>query len=254
MSKSRQPLSLPKLVPSMLTLTALCAGMTSIQFAISERWEEAVLAIVIAAFIDGFDGAAARVLKATSKFGAELDSLSDFLSFGVAPATVIYLWILHDAGRVGWAAALVFAVAAALRLARFNSTQAEKEESGNTDFKGGYFTGVPSPTAAGLAIWPMIISFQLEAGRDSFFVTPLVIGAWVVFLAWMMISRVPTFSTKQVHLPQVFLIPALAAFAFFAALLISAPWPTLTLMGVVYLLSVPASIYFYSKTEQQQEG
>ena len=146
--KPYKKVSFHRMVPNMLTIAALCSGMTAIKFAISGKWEAAVIAIVIAAFIDGFDGAAARLLKASSKLGAELDSLSDFLCFGVAPAIVLYLWTIHDAGKFGWYAALAFCVAVALRLARYNAVMkdqdAEKNKNADNQITK-YFTVIPSP-------------------------------------------------------------------------------------------------------------
>lgn len=239
----RQPLAFHKLVPNMLTLTAMCAGLTSIQFAIAGRWETAVLAIVAAAFIDGFDGAAARLLKASSKLGAELDSLSDFLCFGVAPAMVLHLWILREAGKIGWIASLIFCVAVALRLARYNSMQDEAppERTPTSEF----FVGVPSPVGAGLGILPMIVTFLLEGEGYLQLFNAKVVVVWCLFVSIMMISRIPTYSSKQIHLPQKLVIVALAVFALLLSALISAPWPTLTLMGVVYLLLIPISVVHF---------
>lgn len=248
-----QKLSFTRMVPNMMTVSAICAGMTGMQFAIAQRWEAAVLAIVFAAFVDGFDGAAARLLKASSKFGAELDSLSDFICFGVAPAIILHLWFLHDAGKLGWVAALVYAVACALRLARFNVLNAEKKLDEPVKQ---HFTGIPSPVAAGLAILPMIVSFQPMIAEYvqgvpalSFVGSPYALAGWILFIALMMVSRIPTFSSKQLRLPQKLLVPMLALFALLIAALINEPWPTLTFMGVVYLLSIPVSIIMHARKE-----
>src|SRR3954469_13776029 len=154
MERKPRKLSLQKMIPNMITLTAMAAGMTAIKFAILGKWDLAVLSIVAAAFMDAFDGAAARILKAQSKLGAELNSLSDFVGFGVAPAIVTFLWSTQAAGRYGWIAALIFAMAVALRLARFNVS---KSEEAADDPLSKYFTGVPSPVGAGLAVLPMIV-------------------------------------------------------------------------------------------------
>jgi len=233
--------SFHRLVPNMITIAALCAGLSAIQFAIAGRFEAAVLAIVAAAFLDAFDGAAARILNASSKLGAELDSLSDFLCFGVAPALVLHLWSLHMFGRIGWIVTLVFAVAVALRLARFNAAGKE-----NPDVNRSYFSGVPSPTGAGMAILPMIISFQMDAPADGAMLLvqrPEFVSLWMLVFAGLMVSHVPTFSTKQVRLPPKLVIPALCAFGLMAAGLINAPWQTLTAMGVIYGLSIPVSAW-----------
>jgi CDP-diacylglycerol--serine O-phosphatidyltransferase len=241
-------LSLYKMIPNMITLTAIAAGMTSVKFAIVGKWEEAVIAIVAAAFMDAFDGAAARLLKAQSKLGAELDSLSDFICFGVAPAIVVFLWSTHSAGRYGWIISLIFAMAVALRLARFNIG---KDEETPDDPLSKYFTGVPSPAGAGLAILPMIVSFQLDPVADADFLhyvsQPQIVGLWLLVLGAMMVSHIPTFSSKQIRVPQKMTVPALALFGIMIAGLINETWPTLTLMGVVYLFAMPWSVAHYNK-------
>lgn len=238
--------SIQKLVPNMITITALCAGMTAINFAIAGRWEAAVIAIVVAAFMDAFDGAAARILKASSRLGAELDSFSDLVCFGIAPAIVTYLWVTEDLGRWGWMAALVYALAAALRLARFNITKDEVTDP--TDPMTKYFTGIPSPISAGLAILPMILSFQSPHIKDAITQNPWMVAIWIVLLAGLMVSRLPTLSSKQIRVPHKMMIPALALFGLFATALINNPWPTLTLMGIVYILLMPYGVRHYQRT------
>jgi len=241
-------LSLYKMIPNMITLTAIAAGMTSIKFAIVGKWEEAVIAIVIAAFMDAFDGAAARLLKAQSKLGAELDSLSDFICFGVAPAIVIFLWSTHGAGRYGWITSLLFAMAVALRLARFN---VGKDEETPDDPLARYFTGIPSPAGAGLAVLPMIVSFQMDPAGDAaalhYVTAPNFLGVWLLVLGAMMVSHIPTFSSKQIRVPQKMSVPALGLFGILIAGLINETWPTLTLMGILYLLAMPWSVLHYNK-------
>lgn len=245
--------SFHRMVPNMLTIAALCSGMTAIKFAISAKWEAAAIAIVIAAFIDGFDGAAARLLKASSKLGAELDSLSDFLCFGVAPALVLYLWTIQDAGRLGWFAALAFCVAVALRLARFNAVskdqQQDPKKTDNPLSK--YFTGIPSPAGAGLAILPMIVHFQMPADMAVLVSAPVIVGPWMLLIAALMVSRVPTFSSKQLRLPHRMVTPALAFFALLFISLINEPWPTLTFMGTVYFLTIPFGVWHYRRTARK---
>lgn len=249
--KKPKKLSLHKMVPNMITLTAMAFGMTAIKFAINGKFEEAVLAIVIATFMDAFDGAAARLLKAQSKLGAELDSLSDFACFGVAPALVVFLWSTHDVGRYGWIMALIFAMAVALRLARFNVMKEEK----NDDPLSKYFTGVPSPVGAGLAVFPMIVSFQVGETHEAFsYLThPYVAGIWMVIVGGMMVSNIPTFSSKQIRVPQKMTVPALGVFAVLIAGLINEPWPTLTFMGIVYLLLLPFGLRHYARKKDALE-
>ncbi len=244
MTDHSKKLSLHKMIPNMITLTALAAGMTSIKFAIAGKWEEAVVAIVVAAFMDAFDGAAARLLNAQSKIGAELDSLSDFISFGVAPALVVFLWTLNHWPKWGWAIALVFAMSVALRLARFNIATEEKDPN---DPMTKYFTGVPSPLGAGLAILPMIVSFQVENDVAGYVTHPKACGIWMLVVAGMMVSNIPTFSRKQIRIPYRMKVPALGVFALLIASMINEPWPTLTLMGVAYLFSLPFGVRHHSR-------
>lgn len=249
--KTNKKLSLYKMIPNMITLTAIAAGMTSIKLAITGKWELAVVAIVVAAFMDAFDGAAARLLKAESKLGAELDSLSDFICFGVAPALVIFLWSTQASGRFGWFMSLIFAMSVALRLARFNVGKSEEKSD---DPLSKYFTGVPSPMGAGLALLPMVVGFQLDAAADKDLLhivqRPDIVGGWLLVLAAMMVSHIPTFSTKQIRIPHKMSVPALAVFGIFIAGLINETWPTLTLIGVLYLLSLPWSVRHYEKKKK----
>lgn len=244
-------LAFHKLIPNMITLTAMAAGMTAIKYAFVEKWDYAVIAIVAAAFMDAFDGAAARILKAQSKLGAELDSLSDFVSFGVAPALVVFFWSIQNAGQFGWLTALIFMMGVALRLARFNVA---KEEEATDDPLSKYFTGVPSPVGGGLALLPMIISFQLDGKTDTHLrdtiSDPYAVGFWLIFLAVIMVSHIPTFSSKQIRVAQKMSVVALAVFGLLIAGLINEPWPTLTFMGVAYLLSIPWSIRHYANKKK----
>ena len=240
-------LSIHKMIPNMITLTALAAGMTSIRFAIGEKWEAAALAIVVAAFMDAFDGAAARLLKAQSKLGAELDSFSDFISFGVAPAIVVFLWTLHSWPKWGWPVALIFAMSVALRLARFNIASDEKDPN---DPLAKYFTGVPSPVGAGLCILPMIVSFQAEPELIGLIMHPKAVGIWCLVVAGMMVSNIPTFSSKQIKIPYRMKFPALGLFTILIASIINEPWPTLTILGAIYLFAMPFGVRHSNRKAQ----
>lgn len=247
--KTTRKLAFHKMIPNMITLTAMAVGMTAIRYAIDEKWEEAVLAVVVAAFLDAFDGAAARLLKAQSKLGAELDSFSDLICFGVAPCLVTFLWSMHDAGRFGWFLSLIFVMAVALRLARFNVAKAEEKPD---DPLSKYFIGIPSPVGAGLALLPMIVSFQidsLEPGSYIFSILrePYIVGFWLTILSVLMVSHIPTFSSKQIRVPHKMSVIALALFGILIAGLINVTWSTLTLLGTVYLISIPLSIRHYDK-------
>ena len=251
-------MSLYRLVPNMMTLAAMTAGMTSIQYAIQGSWDKAVIAIIIAGFIDGFDGAIARLLSASSKLGAELDTLSDFLCFGVAPATIMYLWLLQDAGRIGWIVAVVFAIATALRLARYNVEDKDKNKKlTSAAQKKTYFTGVPSPTGAGMAMLPLIMSLQFaEDGSkfEAFTTSPEYVALWMLLFAVLMVSRVPTFSTKQLRLHPKMAVPLLAAFGLLIAGLIHATWITLIFMCSVYAISIPLAIYVSYYKEKNSDA
>jgi len=226
------------LLPNVLTVLALCAGLTSIRFAIAGAWREAVLAIVAAAVLDGLDGRIARLLNGQSRFGAELDSLSDMISFGIAPALLLYLWALQGLGGPGFVPCLVFAVCAALRLARFNSAL----DLDLPPYAKSFFTGVPAPAGAGLAILPVLGAFA--TGLDLAAV-PLAVGAWTVAVGALMISRLPTFSAKGVKVPPWAVAPVLLAAGLVAAALVGAPWPTLSVLGLVYLASLPLAVLRY---------
>jgi CDP-diacylglycerol--serine O-phosphatidyltransferase len=233
-------LSFNKMIPNILTLLALCAGMTAIRLAIEEHFREAVVAILVAGVLDGIDGRIARLLKGTSEFGAELDSLSDFVSFGVAPATLVYVWTLQTFSSLGWVVALLFAGCCALRLARFN-TQIGADLP---PYAYNFFTGVPAPAAAGLAVVPLLLQFEFGwAGfRNAWFGALVLAG-----VAALMVSRVPTFSMKRFHLPHEWVLPLLLVIVGLAALATTEPWATLLLIGVIYLGSIPLSIRAYGK-------
>ena len=230
-----QELSVNRLVPNVLTMLALCAGMTAIRFALNGNFPAAVYAIVVAGILDGLDGRVARLLKATSSFGAELDSLSDFISFGVAPAVVLYLWTMSALHSVGWAIVLFYAVCCALRLARFN-TQLNAEPAPQM---AGFFTGVPAPAGAGLVLIPIVMSFEWGAWIVR---SPYLNALWIAGSAALMISTIPTFSLKKFSIPQRFVVPTLVGIGLLAAFATTAPWPTLTLIGLLYLGSIPLTM------------
>jgi CDP-diacylglycerol--serine O-phosphatidyltransferase len=230
-------LSINRMVPNILTLLALCAGMTAIRFAMRDNFVGAVYAIIAAGIFDGLDGRIARLLKSTSSFGAELDSLADFVSFGVAPAAVLYLWTMSALGGVGWAIVLFFAVCCALRLARFNS-QANLELS----YAAPFFTGVPAPAGAGLVIVPLFLSFEWG---DRLFRSPYLNAMTISGVALLMISRVPTVSLKRIRIPHDLVVPTLLGIGVLTAFFTTAPWPTLTLIGIVYVGSIPVTVFAY---------
>ena len=225
-----------RIIPNMLTVAALCAGMTAIRFALAGEWRNAALSVIVAAVLDGLDGRIARLLNATSKFGAELDSLADFISFGVAPAMLMYIWTMNQLGGLGWAVCLLFAVCMALRLARFNTALGDPNPP---PWAKNYFTGVPAPAAALLGLLPLIATFEFGPGL---FDRPWFNFITLALVAGLMVSRIPTFSMKKVHLPPSMMMPALIAAALLAAALTSAPWLTALVLGVVYLGSIPFAV------------
>jgi CDP-diacylglycerol---serine O-phosphatidyltransferase len=227
--------SVSSLIPNMLTIGALCAGLTAVRFAFLGRWEHAVAAIIIAAILDGLDGRMARLLNATSKFGAELDSLSDFVSFGAAPALIIYLWSTNLAGGIGWVAALFYAVCCALRLARFNTMLGDPNPP---PWAKHYFTGVPAPAGAGIAVLPLMLVFEFGPGL---FDRPAFGVVWLVVVGALMISRIPTFAMKQMRIARGMTVPALIGAALLIGALASAPWATFLTVGILYLATIPVS-------------
>lgn len=240
-------LSFNRMVPNILTLLALCAGMTAMRFAMNGNFVGAVFAIIVAGIFDGLDGRIARLLKSTSSFGAELDSLADFVSFGVAPASVLYLWTMTTLRGAGWAIVLFYAVCCALRLARFN-TEAGSERPAYASL---FFTGVPAPAGAGLVMVPMFLSFEWG---DWLFRSPYVNALTVTGVALLMVSKVPTFSLKRIRIPHHLAVPTLLGVGVLAAFVTTAPWPTLTAIGIVYVGSIPLTIRAYHQHRRAAEA
>lgn len=223
------------LAPTMLTLLALCSGVTAIRFAFLEQWEAAAVALLVAALFDSLDGRVARLIKGETRFGAELDSLSDVICFGVAPAVVMHLWSLHALQGLGWAVVLLFCICCALRLARFNIMDQDAAATGTVER---FFVGVPAPAAAILTIMPMALTFQTGSGAYN---NAVFCSVYVAAMAVLMVSRVPTFSVKYVRIDRAYVIPVLVATGVLAALLTSYFWGTLVGAAVLYLLSLPIS-------------
>ncbi len=233
-----------RMIPNILTLLALCAGLTAIRYGLEERWEHAGLALLVAAILDGLDGRIARVLKGASKFGAELDSLSDFICFGVAPALLLYMWTLSGAGRVGWVLALLFSVCCVLRLARFNTNLDETDQPAWTS---NFFAGVPAPAGGGLVMLPMFLSFQFGEGL---FKQPAMVAVFIVVVSALMVSRIPTFAFKKFRVAPRWILPTMLLVGLFAASLVSAPWLTMSVTLILYLASIPFSLKSYRKLER----
>jgi CDP-diacylglycerol--serine O-phosphatidyltransferase len=237
-------LSFNRIFPNVLTLLALCAGLTAIRYAIAGKFEQAVTAQVISAVLDGVDGRVARLLRATSKFGQELDSLADGISFGVCPAIVIYLWSMNTASGIGWALCLLFAVSCVLRLARFNTMVGQPDLP---PWAHNYFTGVPAPAGAGLAIMPMILWLYTDS---DVFRSPVLVGLVMLGVAVLMVSRVPTFSGKHIRLKQQWVLPLMLLLVLMVAFLVTDSWATLSVMGFLYLASIPVSVVTFRRLKR----
>ncbi len=238
-----QSLSFNRILPNILTLLAMCAGLTAIRYGIAGQWERAVLAIVVAAMLDGVDGRLARLLRSTSDFGAQLDSLADAVSFGVAPALLMFLWVMHDAGGVGWALSLLHAVCAVLRLARFNTMVGEPDLP---HWAHNYFTGVPSPAGAGIAIMPLIFWLYTDS---EFFASPIVAGAFLLTSSILMVSRVPVFAGKHLRLKPQHALMLMVGVIAVVGFLVTDPWPTLSILGILYLASIPLSVVSFRRLQ-----
>lgn len=234
------------LVPNAVTLLALCFGLTGVRFAIGENWGAAVACVVIAGVLDGMDGRIARLLRANSRFGAELDSLSDNIAFGVAPALILFLWSLQYAPNFGWIAALALAVACALRLARFNSLiDADVQPHKSA----GFLTGVPAPAGAGLSFVPVYL--WLVTG-DYWFQQWQVVLPWAIFIALLMISNIATFSWGSLRLRRSWRLFALAAVGLLGAALVTQPWLTLLAVSAIYLALIPFSLVAYARVKRRR--
>jgi CDP-diacylglycerol--serine O-phosphatidyltransferase len=235
------------LVPNVITLLAICAGLTAIRMAIEGRIELALGAIVFAAFLDGIDGRVARMIKGQSRFGAELDSLADFVNFGVAPALILYFWQLHELNNVGWIAAMIFAISGGLRLARFNATNDDPDKPA---FAVKFFTGVPAPAGAICVLLPMYLVLvglpQMPAALTALYT--LAIG-------FLMVSRLPVFSGKTVggRVEREMVLPVFVLVVLFIAVLISYPWHLLSGGALLYLLCLPLGWLSYRRHEQRAE-
>lgn len=234
-------LPLRAFAPNAVTALALCFGLTGVRFAIGEEWEKALAAIIFAGVLDGMDGRIARLLRAQSRFGAELDSLSDVIAFGVAPAMVMFLWSLQDAPKFGWTATLALAVCCALRLARFNSRMDADVQPHKA---AGFLTGIPAPAGAGLAFVPVYL--WLVTG-ETLFREWYVVMPWVLAIAMLMISAIPTYGWSSIRLRRSWRLFALAGVGLLGAALVTAPWHSLLAICVIYVALLPFGIASYAR-------
>lgn len=238
-------LSVHGLIPNAITVSATCAALTGVRFALEQRWEFAVGAILLAAILDALDGRMARLLNATSDFGAQMDSLSDFVAFGVSPAMIMYFWSLNGLGGFGWVVALFFAVCAGLRLARFNS-----RIDSLPSYAYNYFQGVPAPAGAGLGMLPLIFFLAFpELGQ----LPAPVIAGWMVGGGLLMVSELPTYSFKRIKVPRRFLLPTMALVGLAVAGLAGQPWVTLFVVLAVYMATFPVSYRTYKRLREEAD-
>lgn len=246
----RKSLPISRLFPNIVTLIGLCVGLSSIRFALLGKWEMAITFILLAAVIDGMDGRLARLLKATSNFGAHLDSFADFINFGVAPVLILYLWRVNETPihGLGWAMVLFFSICCAVRLARFN-TDIENDEL--PQWMDGFFIGIPAPLGATLVILPMMLKFQFGSG---FFEVPEYLCIYIAIIALLMASRIPTISIKKVAIRREYASFTLVLAGLLITALIIEPWIILPALGILYALSIPVTcIYFYRLKQEETE-
>ena len=235
------------ILPNMLTLIGVCIGLTSIRFALDERYEFAIIAIIIAAVIDGLDGRIARLIKGTSKVGKELDSLTDMISFGVAPAFIMYFWKLNELGRFGWLVCLIYVICVALRLARFNVNT-----GGEPSWRDNFFEGVPSPAGGILVLTPLIFSMSsIELFKIDY---AIIVPIFFIVTSFLLISKFPSYSFKKIVIQRKATIFLLFGIVLFFGLLLIYPFNVISVSALIYLTMLPISFFHYQKLKKQNEG
>ena len=253
MESEQRNFPLAKLFPNMITLGGLCCGLSSMRYALDARWELVVALLMISVLLDGLDGRIARMLNSTSTFGAQLDSLSDFVCFGVAPVITLYLWTLHDIKRLGWAAVMLFSICCALRLARFNTALLDEKKE---PWKQGFFTGVPAPAGALLALLPMVATFVMdksifdEPKLQAFLSEPGVNIAYLIAVALLMVSKVPTLSVKQIHVTHDMVLPSMLIAAIVIGCFLTEPWVSFVVAGLAYIAYMPVVMIKYLRIKK----
>ncbi len=241
-SGKRRFFSIRAIAPSVVTLLAFCAGLSAIRFGLAGKWELCCAATVAAGVLDGLDGTVARLLKASSKFGAELDSLSDISVFGICPAIILYIWALEDFSRFGWAAVLVYAIACILRLARFNARLDDEDEPQR---QLGYNTGIPAPMGAGLMISPIAIDFTFMPGVIQ--AQPAYLSVYILVISMLMVSAIPTISLKAVRVSRQWFVLLMLAIGILITSLVVFTWETLLAIAFVFLLTMPVTWIHYRR-------
>ncbi|MCB2013967.1 MAG: phosphatidylcholine/phosphatidylserine synthase [Sphingobium sp.] len=237
----RRGISIRQIAPNAVTAMALCFGLTGVRYALTGVWEMAVGCVILAGVLDGLDGRIARMLKGESRFGAELDSLSDNIAFGVAPALILYLWSLQYMPKFGWVIALAHALMCALRLARFN---AQIDTDDQPHKSAGFLTGVPAPTGAGLAFVPLYCWFVTD---QPIFREWYVVAPWTAFVAFLMISNIATYSWRALRIRRSVRLEAIAVAGLLAAMLLTIPWLTLLAISAFYVVLIPFGMMSYRK-------
>lgn len=251
-------ISFNQLAPNILTTIGLCGGLVGIHYALSGHFRSACFALLVSFFCDGLDGRVARILRSSSKFGAEYDSLTDFMAFGVAPALIVFLWSAHNHDSLNFAftPSLLYTVCMALRLARFNVSQ--EEPGGLGEYTRHFFSGVPAPAGAGLALFPVFLGLALEQADLTWLLpythSELLCASSLVITALLLVCTLPIWSIKHFRVPKYFLLPFLLIAAIYVAVFVAAPWATLAGMGILYLMLIPTSHFFYWKWRKKDEA
>ncbi|MEM5500516.1 CDP-diacylglycerol--serine O-phosphatidyltransferase [Ahrensia kielensis] len=240
--KRLREIPLRYLVPNIVTVLAICAGLSAVRMAFEQRFEAAIGLMLVAALLDGLDGRIARLLKASSKFGAEMDSLADVVNFGCVPALILYIYVLDETKQFGWIAALIYVIAAALRLARFNITLGDH---GRPKWQKAYFTGIPAPAAALLVLLPVYIGFL---GLPADWITASFVSVYTIIIGFLMVSNLPVWSAKTVGgIARSAVMPMMLIVVLYVAALANFTWTTLTLSACAYLAFLPYSVQMYRK-------
>ncbi|QDH16403.1 CDP-alcohol phosphatidyltransferase family protein [Swingsia samuiensis] len=246
--------SFNRLIPNILTMLGLCSGLSSMRFALNHYFAHAAVALVIAACIDGLDGRIARMLKGTSRFGAEFDSLSDFVCFGVVPPFILLLWCLQNAGRYAFIPCIMFTVCMALRLARFN---ASLDDDTKPDYSANFFTGVPAPAGAGIVLFPVFLGLEAKrlhiSALSNFAHSPFLASTCLILTAFLLVSTFPVWSFKNFKVPSRFVLPLMLGICFFTAVLVADPWGALAAASLFYLVLLPFSRLSYHRLKRAAE-
>ncbi|MDI6652679.1 phosphatidylcholine/phosphatidylserine synthase [Gluconobacter japonicus] len=246
--------SFNRLIPNILTMLGLCAGLSGMRFALEHQFAHAAVALLIAACIDGLDGRIARLLRGTTRFGAEFDSLSDFVCFGVAPSFVLLMWCLEDAGRYAFVPCIMFTVCMALRLARFN---ASLDDDDKPDYSANFFTGVPAPAGAGIVLFPVFLGLEADRmhaeGLSAFAREPIVSAICLILTALLLVSTLPVWSFKNFKVPARYVLPLMLGTGLYAAVLVADPWGALAAAGLFYVAILPFSRRSYHRLRKAAE-